>query len=587
MQHTPDCTFAKPCDGQARHMATPRTQKARSVFTLAQYGLNVPSYQLIQEEYDLDATGVLNDWPRFARPCPVMPRHGFVDSRIVNSLDEAKAVFAEARAADPQAEMLLMKPINAKANAVLTPGSVTFGPGHDGATQGKECVTFPLTGCAVEGSALETMAGITEWPYVEAVFSTDRMYFTQLRNGPRVGGTQADRIPANVTVRHVITLDPLPDALEWETRCAGLPSDTAIYHPGGSQTSHYAVHAALRGLAVFTTRPPQVGEQLKANVGAVVPYDLPAFRKGTTDGLAFDCVQWLHTDPKRGVRIGLFAVHHAMALRNGPGSWLFGFGVAMLVRHGITASCGEARYARGRSKSRSEIYENMLSNPVAALKRGTQLFRLFMEHWKEATSVGGPAWAKCTKATLDLDYALRRAYHEGTDERFNALIAAAHNMVNCAHNGGWYLNKFCSKKHFDRHASADMGEILETAALAYDCYQSTREWPVSNAALAWSAKRKARLLREGKRAVVIMGRYVSDDTFRLQYRRGRGGYQSVDVTVPDASADWYNPRKQVRDWYDSLVPGPSLSGSKHEYRIIRPSQMPQFLRTVLAERSVI
>ena len=567
------CTGAAPARGPRMTdtaSGVARTQKALGIWALTQAKgkkpFDVPAYRLIQDATDIELrAAALGAWPLFARPCPVMPRHGFVESRIVNNVGEAGTVFAEAHAADPQAEMILMRPIAALSSAVITPTSATFGPGHNGATQGREAITFPLT-CARFDENLCANAGISETPYLETVFSAFEMFAVQLRNGPPINGGQDDRVPSDVTVGSVFTLDldpaMRPDEMTWEAQVKAMPLDTVIYHPGGSQTSHYAVHAALRGLAVFTTRCPIVGETLKANIGEPVPYDLTAFRRGVGAGLAADLASY--NEPSQNIKIGLLACHHALALRGAAGSWLLGYGAMLLVRYGITASCGEARYAsRRRGIARSEIYFEALGNPLTALRRSTRVYRLFCEHhWAKGSAVGGAKWAECTKATIDLDYALRRAYVEGTDIRFTEMIGAMHSQVNQAHNGGWYLNKFCPTRAFDSHAAGDGFAIAEAAFYAYRAW---REQVNDETQIAtWASKRKARLTREGRRAlkpllpaapitlIAVTAFNTCGNGIKIQYQHSAHGAGKYDKFLVALS-----PLREA--WFDSLPVGQSLA----------------------------
>ena len=105
-----------------------RTQKARGLLKLREehaaniYGGYTPQFALVQNEADLDR--LIHSWlaacdaetstmQMFCRPCPVRPRHGFVDSGPVNNPDEMRALWKEAQANDPQAEMLVMAPVAA------------------------------------------------------------------------------------------------------------------------------------------------------------------------------------------------------------------------------------------------------------------------------------------------------------------------------------------------------------------------------------------------------------------------------------------------------------------------------------------
>src|SRR5688572_21917508 len=46
-------------------------------------------------------------YPYFARPCPLNPQHGFVDSRVVQNNEQLEKVIEETLAADPEGEVML------------------------------------------------------------------------------------------------------------------------------------------------------------------------------------------------------------------------------------------------------------------------------------------------------------------------------------------------------------------------------------------------------------------------------------------------------------------------------------------------
>ena len=95
----------------------PRTQKAKgykAIYSLEPYGWRVPDAYLIQSDEDLDyfiSFGCREVFD-FARPCPTVPRHGFVESGPVKSDDELKEVWRQTKEADPEGEMLMLKTID-------------------------------------------------------------------------------------------------------------------------------------------------------------------------------------------------------------------------------------------------------------------------------------------------------------------------------------------------------------------------------------------------------------------------------------------------------------------------------------------
>ena len=97
----------------------------------------------------LQEPGEINEYTRssgFARPCPVRPRHGFVDSRPYTGRGALKSIFLEAKEVDPEAELIIMPFLSGKFSGIITPNSLTIGQGHAGATAGTGSVHLHFPG---------------------------------------------------------------------------------------------------------------------------------------------------------------------------------------------------------------------------------------------------------------------------------------------------------------------------------------------------------------------------------------------------------------------------------------------------------
>lgn len=573
----------------------PRTQKARGLMRLRQiFGTPlVPLAKIVQQENEIptvwERIGVRSScYPAFARPCPVRPRHGFVESRIVRSPEEARAVWAEAIKEDPEAEMLMMEPIAATHSAVVTPQGATLGPGNDGATSGKDCVTIPLASIAIPPSLLKA-AGITDTPYLEVVYqgsATPRL--VQLRDGPNP--TKGIKI----TVANVITLPEDPamrlDLLAWERTIKEAPENTAVYHPGGSLTSHYAAHAIMRGFPVMLDRCPTVGETVETKPQA--DYDVEAFRRGVGAGWSAEICARAGMG-EHDIDIVLFAAHHATALRTTVGAFLLGYGAVLLIRYGMAASIGEARHARHRAPSRDQMYLDSFRDPLVSLSKASRIFHLFHTHdW--AGGFGGKPWADCVQAMVDLDVAIRKAYRRGSQESIAALVGVLHTAVNQAHNNGWFLNKFTSPRLFDRHAQGHLPTILVSLGRIY----TDRKWEADtinqDLIAAWAKKRKPRL-RMGplKRNILAFkiqtafvpggsGRNIAGSYVHVQVGCS-GNYKSFNLPFPENCGN-ENTGSFVawREWFDALKPCKSLSGSADSgYKGCKIADIPEWVKRIL------
>jgi hypothetical protein len=227
------------------------SQKARGIWCLARRvhsffsTSNIAGSMVIHK-----ATEVLDlsyaHFPFFARPCPKVPCHGFVDSRVVNNQDEIMKVIEETRKAEPDhLEILLSKPITADWSGVLTVNSLTLGPGNDGATSGYGAIVLPtktnkysmLSHLNLDGTGLDGLSPFLEFVHPKGVEAPEAV---QLRGGPEVGA-DLDFIPYDVRVKKVHLAKG--DLLEWAQATKDFKPGDVVYHPEGSPTSHYSIHA--------------------------------------------------------------------------------------------------------------------------------------------------------------------------------------------------------------------------------------------------------------------------------------------------------------------------------------------------------
>lgn len=467
----------KSCCGQycccrcARETTISHTQKARGLYALRQMVEEkyLWDFRVIQRREQIptslavmcDANGAA-----FARPCPTVPRHGFVDSRIVRTVAEAERVFDETLAADHAGEMLLMPPIKATGSAVITPTQAVYGSGNDGATAGAQgTITLPLAGLQIGGRTRETLqeAGITDDPYVEVVYDS-APHIVQLRNGPAAPRV-SNFIPQDVMVTRLIECGA--DLLAYEKAVLSAETGAVVWQAGGNLASHYAAHAIMRGVPYITDEePPKVGDILRANA-ETQEYSVRAFQRGVGVGLSRSLPH--ASEFKRDIGVLLLATHHATVAYNAVGSFAVGYAAALMVRYGIAACLGEARHAKRQGLDRDAVYTAAFRDGVSALRQVKMAYRLFRDHdW--SSGYGGEAWRNCTAATVTLEAMLRAAFKVGTQQAIREVIAALHTAVNQAHNGGWWLNKFTSKSQFDMHAACEVVQIakdLPTLAKAF------------------------------------------------------------------------------------------------------------------------
>lgn len=329
----------------------------------------------------------------FTRPAPLQPRHGFVDSRLVRTVDQLVALVNEVYQADPRGELIFGAYVAASWSGVLAPGLLTLGGGNDGATSGRGVQQIPLMPGAMWQSgnyvyvaphpSIFPEAGIAEPQvrYVEFVQGrgcatrygpTTGIFVVQLRAGPPT--VPGDYVPRAVKVGRVLELgnggQPLPSLLEWEKMMLQLRVEegVVVYQPAGSAASHYGVHAILNEVPYFVTHRPEVGVEYAAITQP--PPNIPAFIEGLVkpelllrewDEVSPEELLNTHIIPDFPLRNLIpFANAHAPALMtSSEGAKLLGIAVAAGLKLALVALAGEARHAMKKAwldRSRREMF---------------------------------------------------------------------------------------------------------------------------------------------------------------------------------------------------------------------------------------
>lgn len=420
-----------------------RTQKAKGLAALCSFGFTIPyPTSIFRSEEEIHKEFV--KFPTFARPCPVRPRHGFVESRQVKSLEELLALWKETEQEDPQCELITLPFIKAKYNYVITPSLLAVGPGHDGATAGKKSISIPITKLKVDQHEnLYDLAGITETPFFEAVSGDeDGFMFTQLRNGPSLPAT-VDYIPFDCVVGRVVKVDSDMSLLEWEELVKTMRDGDVVYHENGNLASHFAVHCVTAKVPYITSFKPSEGDFVVAS--GADPYDAEEMKIGVS--LAF--AQQVDVHDLHGVTTAAFSFLHNAAMLTGKFSRLIGYSAGLLHRLGTTALLGELRHARGnrRRQGRNTIYRWALQNAWSARRKLYRAAKGFATYgW--SSGYGGPAWANVAQSTFNLDTAIKDLFKDQKGA-VEDTIGALNVLVNTMHNGGKSLNKFISETQMD------------------------------------------------------------------------------------------------------------------------------------------
>jgi hypothetical protein len=471
---------------------SPKSQKILGLFALDRfvetlrwnYGRRLPSDVILKETQLKDFTV---ETEMFARGCPLRPRHGFVDSRPISSPKELRKVWDEVRAADPDGELLLSSYVDSSHNVVWTPGAMSVGPGHDGATAGRNSLMIPLVkGKWLESNGYKTLIkeakiADNEVPYIEAVFKKKpgndiQWYATQARSGPEINASSPDYIPEVITVGEVIEAEG--DLLEWEERAKAFKPGTVIWHSGGTLASHYAVHCVNHKIPYITTKKPVVGQVLEA-IKADTALNLDMFIKGVIAGFRVplpDRPSW-----QRATTFVIVALHQTAGQR-GPNSWAAGAAAALMCRIGLALSLGELRHSSASAingekiaasvtgLSRDQIYAKALNDYfVYRFLHAHVVDSYFNFNW--STSYGGARWGECALAVAELVGAILQLMREPTETNAKHLIDRLNSAVNQAHNGGWWLNKILFGNALDYASQTNFASSILAAPMYYEVFK--------------------------------------------------------------------------------------------------------------------
>lgn len=308
----------------------------------------------------------------FARPCPTVPRHGFVDSRQVTNFEELMQVFRETRLADPNGEVLVMPMLTGKCSGVVTNAGVTWGRGNDGVTAGHDNIFIPCPVSPAQWAMLELdpYAGrdyeTRYWedmrdavPYIEMVEHEGEIVPVQVRAGPPLAASR-HYIPKTMTVKKILDVNVNTAGtnalLAWESQINAYKGfeGVLVYGEYLSLASHWAIHAIQNGIPVYTGVPrPKIGDTLEPETSVPTPMNeenlatlagyLKKYRK--TNFKEYNHLHMLAT---------AMATSHACAFWNGQDHLIKLRALAVeLIERFVAAACiGEDRHFYGYGPGR-------------------------------------------------------------------------------------------------------------------------------------------------------------------------------------------------------------------------------------------
>lgn len=498
MHHTPE----DPVPELAGPTSDVRSQKARGIMYLMQLAselsLRTPATSPIYKvTHPIDFNP--NHWVRtIARPCPVRPRHGFVDSRQVKTWKEVETIRRETYEADPDGELLFMEMIPADVNAIIHPGGFVLGPGTDGATAGRQTVNLPV-GHDYQMFSRETY-GLQpdDAPYLELVQvkNKDTPFLVQVRAGPMIGG-EPDYVPEAMIVQDVVEIDGSEDLLEWETRAQNMAgSGVVVYHPGGSLASHFGVHCALNGVPYVTTHRPEISDPLEP-VGDAPTWDEEAAAMLARMVASYDLHQptqpgrnWMKPTAIRSMAT-LHALGSLMRCEHEHALKLTAWSLTNLPRVLAGMVLGETRhmldncnqkshtmplldlmpgnmYASIRSHDRDQVYDAARNLTLPQTRDGLYVAMQAFENLGWHGGFGGPRWQEIASRSLRFTDAVIELVNERNPQALHRALSHFNVVVNLAHNNGWWFNKIMEKEFADAVAqmpalglvSGDVYELL-------------------------------------------------------------------------------------------------------------------------------
>lgn len=474
-------------------------------------------------------------FPLFARPCPKTPRHGFVESRAVKSMEELLTVFIEARLADPEAEVIAMPVLSGRYSAVATDAGVTWGLGNDGVTGNTSKILRPIPckGRLTESIREATVGmdlGLKTAAYVEAVEHNGNVEIVQVRDGPAVEAGIRNWVPeAGFKVERIVSAAGTEsDLLAWEEMCQKFPRGTVVHLPGGSLSSHHAVHGIINKHAVWLDKDaPAIGATLEPESGQAKPLTQSDYNK-----MARFYRQVRRTVLNNGQssiahlgnqgRLGVSILHSMSMWSNAPHLIRFRvLGPVYLARMMAAACLGEDRHfyrcgpgsnRRHASKvdwsavfgrppkewktkteridwqsslvsvNRADVFIAVTKLPLTTLLPAVEgVIADFAGNWTGnvcacerclaeqermgKVGYGGPKWRKSAEQLRDLLRALEAFSDNPSAETWKAVLGPYNNCTYLVHNGGTLASKITSNEDMNRAAVVPQVEFLSPLAM--------------------------------------------------------------------------------------------------------------------------
>lgn len=464
----------------------------------------------------------------FVRPCPVKPRHGFVDSRVITTHQEWRDILYETKEADPLGELIVMEWIEANASAVVSKHQVAMGSGHDGVTGDKGLTMVTSIPEDVTWKAFRnydfSRAGVPSKhrPLVELVRCGARSWVPVQIRGVDAGKyhqwatNYASRFSEVKDYELVDLRNHSPAIVEgW---IEGHADDNrekvvVIVH---SLMSHAGCLLQEAKFTVVDTsfmkgRPSNKTMQFKKTKGPTVRR-VKEIAKWMHHGLHMDSGQW-----DQELLAALASNAAKSYLSDSVDVRVQGIGATMLFQLSAIACIGEFRYWWHQEQSdqklvrinpferkpmqgtishsfrqllyavrRDTIYEQGFRMPLFKLLSMTNCAQgVFNNGMWEGNAVGGPRWGLIAEKTLGFYRAMRTFILNPTVKNYKAQGFIGNSLSMLVHNGGTGpLTKFGSVNRMDLY------EFLDEMLGLPDKPVTTRGLPqVKNTHDAWTGQK--------------------------------------------------------------------------------------------------
>ena len=535
--------------------AKARSQKASGLTAIRALALPLPPYALIQEAKTVNHSASSKDLEQlnnmgsdiFFRPCPTKPRHGFVNSRVIPQSDRLTGLHKladEILAAGEPVEIIAMPRIDALASAVWTQDSLTIGPGHDGATAGRNCqiLTMPMPPKWISYLRSILKPAFDEDVFLEVVWGKPQdideytqaiqPWVVQARIGPKVPKGAGNYVPKETTIKLVMN----PNSYtwqQWERMCPKFKEGTVVHIPNGSRTCHPAIHAIINKVPiVFDLQKPKVGTVLEPTKAVEKPklcYEQA--RRGFFDGL----------QEPISVCYGLAAAHSygAIDFTSPIQASAWGRGIGRLVKAAIAVVGGEARYAKHREvvifgpnrPSWLKTHQGQVRDDVYSevAEWGTDLLSRHAHYWwfchslkKSTGGYSGPRWTKAASLALRIGnyFTLPKSKLEANWSR---LASCTNSLAVAVHNGGALFNKFHDTDYLNRIAKTPglfIGPFIIEEHPAYPTHSHVKIWKAGITASRSASKKIKSVINKPQKLTNFKIRHYSEHPkshmFRVQ-----------------------------------------------------------------------